>query len=399
MSQPEQIVHEEYDDNEAIGVEIEEEPDVDADEVGEEADTFEDIKRPWNPESIRVSTKTFSLRNILDLLAEGSLDLAPDFQRLQVWKVKQKAQLIESLLLQIPLPAFYFAEDSDGAMRVVDGLQRLSTVEDFVRGGTDKRGGFRLRELEYIADVQGKRFADLPAPWQRRIFNTQIVVHVIDPATPAPVKYDIFRRINTGGTPLNAQEIRHCMSKPRSRAFLKRCVETSEFSSATSNALRRQQRMIDREVVLRFTAFRLLDAVSDYRIYGSMEDLLWRTTERLDDPDDLSDTALEVLYGELLQGLRNAELVFGSHAFRKWTDYTERLSPFNRALFETWTCTLCPQPTDEIALVSPRIAELARKRMTGDVDYINSITVSTGDVRRVIYRFEVASSILDSALR
>ena len=221
MTQTDQSLHEEYDENEATGVELE-----------EEAEAFEDIKRPWNPESIRVSTKTFSMRNILDLLEEGSLDLAPDFQRLQVWKLRQKAQLIESLLLQIPLPAFYFAEDADGSMRVVDGLQRLSTVRDFVRGGKDERGGFRLRELEYIADVEGKRFADLPAPWQRRIFNTQIVVHVIDPATPAPVKYDIFRRINTGGTPLNAQEIRHCMSKSRSRDFLKRCVQSSEFASA-----------------------------------------------------------------------------------------------------------------------------------------------------------------------
>lgn len=386
MTAPDEAPSEEYDDNQPTGVELE-----------SEAEQFEDIKRPWNPESIRVSTKTFSLRNILDLLAEKSLDLAPDFQRLEVWKIKQKAQLIESLLLQIPLPAFYFSEDVDGSMRVVDGLQRLSTVQDFVRGGSDSNGGFRLRELEYIADVQGKRFSDLPAPWQRRIFNTQIVVHVIDPATPAPVKYDIFRRINTGGTPLNAQEIRHCMSKARSRSFLKRCVETREFASATSGSLSRQRRMIDREVVLRFIAFRLLEDVRRYRDEGPMEDLLWATTERLDNPKDLPDSTIDRLYADLLTGLRHAELVFGPYAFRKWPLTAYKTNPFNRALFETWAFALASRATGEIIPRAKEIADEARYRMTNDVDYVNSITVSTGDVRRVLYRFKVVEDILNGA--
>lgn len=383
----EEKLFEEYDENEALGVELES-------VEGE----FEDIKRPWEPESIRVSTKTFSLRNILDLISEGSLDLAPDFQRLQVWKIKQKAQLIESILLQIPLPAFYFAEDADGMMRVVDGLQRLSTVQDFVVGGSDGRGGFRLKELEYVADVQGKRFADLPAPWQRRIYNTQIVAHVIDPATPAPVKYDIFRRINTGGTPLNAQEIRHCMSKKRSRDFLKRCVESPEFTSATDGALLKQRRMIDREVVLRFVAFRLLGDVSRYRERGPMEVLLWRATELLDNPRELAEEDLDRLYEELLQGLRHSELVFGENAFRKWPLDAEKRNPFNRALFETWTYALSPLATDSVIEAKERIVELARVRMTDDPFYINSITVSTGDVRRVENRFATVQEILSEAI-
>lgn len=380
-------LQEEYDDDEPTGVERE--------QIDEE---FEEIERPWNPESIRVSTKTFSLRNIVDLIAERSLELAPDFQRLEVWTIKQKAQLIESILLQIPLPAFYFAEDNDGFMRVVDGLQRLSTVNDFVSGGADGIGGFRLRDLEYIADVQGKRFADLPAPWQRRIFNTQIYVHVIDPSTPAPVKYDIFRRINTGGTPLNAQEIRHCMSKARSRDFLRRCVDTTEFVSATNGSLLKQRRMIDREVVLRYAAFRILDEIENYRAYGSMESLLWRTTELLDSERDVTDDALEGLYEGLLKGLRLSEMIFGPNAFRKWTTYSSRLSPFNRALFESWTCALSQRDASDVSHVAPVIAELAQERMTNDHRFIESITVSTGDSRRVAYRFNVVNEILDSAL-
>lgn len=360
-------------------------------------DSFEDIERPWKPEDIRVTTKSFSLRNILDLIEEDSLELQPDFQRLQVWKIRQKAQLIESLLLQIPLPAFYFAEDPDGSMRVVDGLQRLSTIHEFVLGGSDRAGGFRLRDLEYIDDVQGKRFSDLPAPWKRRIFNTQIVVHVIDPATPAPVKYDIFRRINTGGTPLSAQEIRHCMSNDRSRAFLRDCAETPEFNSATAGALARQQRMVDREVILRFVAFKLLHKLEDYARLGPMEDLLWLTTSRLDNPTDLDDNALISLKNQLLSGLRNSEMVFGPHAFRKWPVDAARTGLFNRALFETWTYGLSRYSAADVAPAAEIIVAQARDRMTNDVGYVNSITASTGDLRRVLYRFSVVEEILKEA--
>src|SRR5882757_2270184 len=177
------------------------------------------IQRPWNPDQIRVNTSQFSLRNILDQIDEGSIELAPDFQRLQVWRTDQKSLLVESLLLQIPLPAFYFAEDTDGSFRVVDGLQRLSTLHAFVRGGDN---GFALGRLEHLNDLKDLRFSDLPVPSQRRINNTQLIVNVIDPTTPRGVTYEIFKRINTGGTPLNAQEIRHCMSSPRSRDILHR---------------------------------------------------------------------------------------------------------------------------------------------------------------------------------
>lgn len=142
---------------------VEHEGNVPLDVEAEPDDDFQDIDRPWDPESIRVGTKSFSLRHMLDAIDEGSLDLAPDFQRLKVWKPVQKAQLIESVLLQIPLPAFYFAEDRDGTLRVVDGVQRLTTVHDFVRG-SDRGAGFALVGLEYIEDIVGKRFRDLPLP-------------------------------------------------------------------------------------------------------------------------------------------------------------------------------------------------------------------------------------------
>ncbi|GGK73323.1 DUF262 domain-containing protein [Streptomyces flaveus] len=343
------------------------------------------IVRPWDPASIRVTTNQFSLRNILDMIDEGSLELAPDFQRGQVWKIDQKSRLVESVLLQIPLPAFYFAEDSDGAFRVVDGLQRLSTLHAFVRGGEQ---GFRLKGLEYLRE-NDKGFADLPVQWQRRIFNTQLVVNVIDPTTPPDVMYDIFKRINTGGTPLNAQEIRHCMSRKRSRDILKIMTSMVEFNTAT-NGMGGHIRMNDREMALRFAAFWLL-GMDAYMERPAMDSFLERATRLLDNEKEVPDERVIELYEAFRAAMSNAHLLFGEYTFRKWPEGVTWRNPINRALFETWSIALAPYDPADLEGRRTAIVAAARRRMSRDIDYLDAITSSTSDRRRVDYRFRAAA--------
>jgi hypothetical protein len=311
---------EEYFENEGTGVEV-------------EPEDGPIITEPWDPDKIRVTPRNFSLRNILDMIEEKSLDLAPDFQRRRVWKAPQKSRLIESILLQIPLPAFYFSEEADGMMRVVDGLQRLSTIQEFCRPDSGMPG-FVLANLEYLKDVEASHYEELALPWKRRILNTQIAVNVIDPTTPDPVKFDIFKRINTGGSPLNAQEIRHCMSGPASREFLKRAVGLESFHRATGGALRDHVRMVDREVALRFFAFYLLEDIHDFSRSGTMDAFLTEATRRID--HGLEQRERHRLLAAFEQAMDNAYRLFGDHAFRKWLRGQEGRSPINRALFESW---------------------------------------------------------------
>jgi Protein of unknown function DUF262 len=379
MSEASPQVREEYFENEGTGVEV------------EDLDAVPGIDRPWNPADIRVSTRQFSLRNVLDIVQDGDLELAPDFQRNKVWKARQKSRLVESVLLQIPLPAFYFAEDASGLMRVVDGLQRLSTIHGFVHGGPD---GFKLVDLEYLHPEEGKRFDELPPPWRRRILNSQIVVHVIDPTTPVSVKYDIFKRINTGGTPLNAQEVRHCMSKPRSRNFLRDCTALDKFDLATGGRFRNHIRMDDREVVLRFCAFYLYD-VPGYRRVGSMDAFLEQTAAALDNPAEVSDGKLQELGAAFARAMANCYLVFGRHAFRKWTTHSSAQNPINRPLFETWSVVLAEYSQEDIESRREEIVTRAREAMSYDRPYIDSITTSTGDPRKVGLRFAKAAAIAE----
>ncbi len=324
------------------------------------------------------------------MIESDDLDLAPDFQRNRVWKRRQKSRLIESLMLQIPLPAFYFAEDEDGMLRVVDGLQRLSTIFGFVRGKE-----FLLADLEYLFQEESKSFENLSPSLKRRLNNAQIVAHVIDPTTPSEVKYDIFKRINTGGEPLNSMEIRHCMSSRRSRAFLKRCTASEAFQNATGGVLRDHVRMHDRESALRFLAFRMLDVIEEYDSIGSLERLLDEAVRKIDDESQLSDADLDRYYSDFEAAMMKAHALFGDHAFRKWPKGAVYRSPINRALFESWSVALVDWDERQPQVVRDRIVKNAREAMTSDYPYINSISSSTGDPTRVSTRFRVARRILD----
>ena len=127
----------------------------------------------------------------------------PDFQRDFIWPVDKQSKLIESVLMRIPLPVFYIAENEDGRMVVVDGLQRLSTFRNFVEDG------LRLR-LPDQPDLNGKQFADLEPKLQNRIEDCNLTLYVIDSKAPERARLDIFERVN-GGVPLTRQQMRNCL--------------------------------------------------------------------------------------------------------------------------------------------------------------------------------------------
>jgi hypothetical protein len=367
-------------------------------EVEQEAEEGTTLTEPYDPRLIRVDPKIYSLRNVVDMIEDGDLELAPDFQRMRVWKPYQKSRLIESILLRIPVPAFYFSADTEGRMQVVDGLQRLSTVYSFVtakidREDTQGKGGFALSELEYLRNLDGKTFTSLAPEWKRRVQSTQIFANVIDPQTPATVKFDIFKRINTLGSPLNAQEIRHCISNKRAREFLKRCTASKEFQLATGNKMRDDERMADREVALRFSAFRLIARTpEEYGPTTQLDDFLTKATVRLG--KELPDATLTRLEEEFIRAMDNAYRLFREHAFRKWKAGEERTNPINKALFESWAVALADYEWNQLQPYAATIVERARHAMAYDANYDLSITYGTGDSNRVRKRLKVAGDIL-----
>lgn len=314
---------------------------------------------PYDPDSIKVQTKPFNITLVHQMIESGDIDLAPDFQRNFVWNPLQKSRLIESILLRIPLPMFYFAEDDQGRITVVDGLQRLTTIKEFM----DNK--FPLRGLEYLENsCEGCYYSSknkdgspnekkaIESKYFRWFNMTQFTVNVIDPLSPSKVKYDIFKRINTGGKPLNNQEIRNSLAGPSLRKLLKDMTALPEFCKATGNSIR-SVRMEDQEVALRFICFfRLYQKDSTLVDYsGNMESTLDDVTEEL---SRMKYKELEEYIFLFSNAMQNAAHLFGKYAFRKILP--KHLEPsahkqlINKALFVSWSVLLSQYNPNEIRL-------------------------------------------------
>ena len=364
-----------------------------------------DVIKPWDPAKIRITTKSFTLREVVGQIEDNDIDLSPDFQREYVWKDRQRTRLIESILLGIPLPAFYFNQSDSGTYQVVDGVQRLSTIAQFMRNEHQ----LSAVDLEYLFDLDGKVYDQLDTAAIRRFRSTQIVVHVIEPQTPDEVKYEIFNRVNTLGSPLSAQEIRHAMSAVRSREFIGRLAESDGFDAATERqywkknpsgaVVRDSGRMANRELALRFCAFRT-NSIEKYREFSSLDAFLMNFTKRVDGTSEpaISDEELADLEGAFHHAMVAAKKILGQAAFRRWPIGADRRGPINRAVFEAQANALADHPLDEMLAHRDKIVTAFRSAFL-EPEYLRAVTVSTGDANRVSYRLEHTRKILADALK
>lgn len=351
-------------------------------------------KDPYDPKLIRVDTKPFSIHQVIEMIQAEDIDLSPDFQREFVWlDITRKSRLIESLLLRIPLPVFYLAQDEDGRFRVVDGVQRLTVIRDFVNNK------FKLKNLEYLTDCEGKWYKNESRPssdnleqiYVRRIDQTQLFFNIIDPQTPEKVKYDIFRRINTGGKSLNRQEIRNCLERPHTRNFIKKLAQSTEFLTATRHSIS-PTRMADNDIVLRFIAFYLLD----HNLYGQgtykgdMDTYLDHTADLL---NKLSLDKLEKIEIAFKQAMVNAYYLFGDRAFRK-ANY------INKSLFLSWTRVLCDVSIEELKSknANERLLKNLEKEINSNDIYNGALSMATNDVKNVELSYMVADKLLREIL-
>ncbi len=330
-------------------------PDEELDDLGvptgveDEKSLDERIAEPFDPEDIDVQTRVMTVNLVLSRLNSKAMDLAPDFQRkMGIWNDARRSRLIESLLLRIPLPSFYVAEEKDETWEVVDGIQRLSTIARFVSPHLVQGQLFALSDLEYLSTFEGLKYSSLPGELQRRIQETELVFHVIRFGTPDEVKFNIFARINTGGMPLSYQELRHAMIPGQARSILATLAASNAFIQATDHSVR-PDRMADREMVLRFLAFRMRP-YSDY----SANDLNQFLLDAMKSINTLSSSQLVEHETAFENAMRAATQIFGNDAFRKRFSKNQGRSPVNKALFEVIAVSLAALDQDAIATLVAR---------------------------------------------
>ncbi|MBV5281899.1 MAG: DUF262 domain-containing protein [Paludibacter sp.] len=367
-------------------------------------DEDDNSANPYDPETIRVDTKSFSLRQVYDMIKISDIDLSPDFQRNLVWDNLRKSRLIESILLRIPLPMFYFAQDEEGRISVVDGLQRLSTIRDFM----DNK--FALNGLEYLqAKCGGKYFnledktKSIDAKYFRWFNMTQITVNVIDPSSPFKLKYDIFRRINTGGQPLNAQEIRNCLATNKLRSVLRQMSQLDSFKEATGWSVK-DVRMEAQELALRFIMFhRKYSTDKTLNNYsGNIEYELNTLTETLNKDKNYDFANYVSLFNTAMV---NAHHLFGNYSFRKCS--VEHLQPgarrqlINKALFVSWAVLLSQFNEFDVAISNDKdsFAFPLAQRISEDFDLLMYLTYSTNSKANIQASFNAANEIINNHLK
>ena len=337
-------------------------------DVEPDGDTNDDDSKviPFDPSKIDIKMDKITIASIIRRIENDELEFDSSFQRKAgLWNKKQKSQLIESIFLKIPLPAFYFDASDDDRWQIIDGLQRIGTIKEYV---VDQ--SFALTGMEFLKDLNGCKFDQLPRALQRRIEETNLNAYLVNPSTPKNVKFNIFKRINTGGLILEPQEIRNALYQGQASMFLLKMSQSTEFRKATDYSIK-PDRMLDREFCLRFVCFTQLDVEKEYTV---LDEFLNKGMEYLSVADE---NTLSQVYFEFEYVMKVSNELFGKFAFRR-LNTEERRGPVNKSLFEAWSLIILGLGDNDINILKNQ-KEILRKKFTSlcdDYDFQNTIRAS-----------------------
>lgn len=356
--------------------------------IGNEEDDPNTVVYPMNGiQIVKNSYTVFDLKRKYDA-EPRKIKLDSEFQREDVWKEIQRAELIESVLMGLPLPIFYFNQDKYGNLIVVDGRQRLTALFQFMSGV------FPLKKLKILKQVNDKYFSDLLPVYQTLIEDFQIHAYVIKPPTPDRIKFDIFDRVNRGGTQLNKQEIRNALYQGKATILLNDIVASNEFKTATGAAFINEKRMKDKYLVTRFISFYLYEksiikgkAGEVYKYKADLDELLGKG---LDVVNSMSEPQIGELRRTILAALDHSAKYLGEDAFRLINE--GRKGPVNMNVFEAIMLMMT-----ELEISTPDEAkQLMIKQKVADWIYSDDFKENIGNRRDSAQKLQWR---IDSAVR
>lgn len=324
-------------------------------------------------DSLMIRNETRTVHEVLRRIEKEQFILDPDFQRAFVWNEERQSRLIESVVLRIPLPVMYLAENQDGKLVVVDGLQRLTTFQRYASNQ------FALQLDNAV--LAGRRFVDLDMRLQNRIEDTQLILYVIDAKVPERVRLDIFERVNSG-VALTRQQMRNCLYNGLGTHWLRDRVGMPAFQELFSpkNFIDLQKSMRDREFVNRFAAFQLF-GWENYR--GEMDAFLGDALKKL---NAMNATELAALTLQFEWGIENNVSLFGNVAFRRHERGQTRRAIFNVALFDVFSTGLGLYEPARVLAHAEQLRNVFYSLLE-DAGFVASIAYGTNQRDRVQVRF------------
>jgi hypothetical protein len=335
------------------------------------------------PEQRRLHTETydFSISTILQYLNDGRMAV-PEFQRRYVWSDSQASRLVESLIIQCPIPVIYLNQEKDERLSVIDGNQRLTSLRRFVGDG------FPLKGLTAYPELEGNRFSDLDARFQRHITNRTLRCIVIAKDTHPQVKFDVFERLNSGSVKLTAQELRHGLFFGALMKHLERLNKNKEWKKLTGGGAG-EHRMRGEELIVRFLAMHY--DLEHYRkpladfLNGFAERNRSASRETLAEMTDLFERTVE-----------SVAQIYGPLAFRVYDKDQRAVSPFNSALFDAEMISI-----SRLGGITGPVADKKRAAylkalgvLFQEEAFIKSITRATSNTANVKYRIDAVEALV-----
>ncbi|GAA6623065.1 DUF262 domain-containing protein [Scytonema sp. NUACC26] len=314
----------------------------------------------------------------------GKLIIDPDFQRNLVWQLEQKSKFIESVILNFPLPPWYVNQTVEGKYLIVDGLQRTSTLHEFVNDE------FKLTGLEALTKLNGYNFSELkrlPGDYQTKVEDKKLNIYIIKPSVPIKIVYDIFNRINTGGTKLERQEVRNCIFSGKSTKLLKELSEKDFFKNAIDKGIS-PKRMKDREVILRYLAFKIFNYENDYQ--GDLSDFVENAMKKI---NKMPNEKIEQLKKDFERVMIWTYDFFGKKNFRLPSG--ESRGRINIAIFESVSYFFSLN-SDEFLTAHKETIQQNFIKLLENQEYLDSVKYATSSKAKVISRFKIAQEILGS---
>lgn len=276
-----------------------------------------------------------SFREIITMYEEGEL-LKPELQRKYVWTRTEASRFIDSILLGLPVPSVFFAKEQNETMLIIDGFQRIMTVNDYVKGIFSGDGKiFKLSNTENInARWRGKAFAELETEEKRRIRNTTIHAIIFEQKYPRndTGMFQIFERINTGGRTLKAQEIRNCVYQGKCNDLLFELNKHSSWRKILGLDVE-DSRMADLELILRYFAMKDLHDRSEGQL--KQINLAKYLNQYMSDKTDSSEADMLNMKQDFINMTDKVFELFGGNAFKNLKKDSESFAnKINPAIFD-----------------------------------------------------------------
>ena len=341
--------------------------------------------------------KDFSIREFSSMLQDGDLELQPQYQRKYVASPKIASKLIESILMDVPIPVIYLAEENDGSYSVIDGQQRLTSFISFINGKYPDGDLFKLTGLKVLKELNRKQFSDIDKEFQNKIRKTTLHTIIIKKESNDDVKFEIFERLNTGSIKLNEDEIRNTVYRGKYINLLSELEENETFHELVKKD-NFKNRMIYRGMILRFFA---LSEKSYLNYIPSMKQFC---NKELRDNRNLSDEKIKEYKSRFLDSLDMVKVVFGENSFRRYIPNNENengywaKSRINMALYDIQLCGFVNYSKNDVFRNADYIRESMLDLMINNQKFIDSILIQTSDRNVLKTRFKLWLEKLDEII-